>query len=79
MVDIRPIPSPIAEAIDAGIPAAKAFRIYADTSIPELAAVTQLAAGRICLIEAGMEPTDAEVSAISRALRIPAALMAPER
>lgn len=75
MAEIHSIPRPIAEAIEAGIPAAKAFRIYSDKSIPELAEATQLTAGRICMIEAGLAPTQSEASAIGRVLQMPMKLV----
>lgn len=75
MTDMQSIPAPIIEAMEVGIPAAKAFRVYSDTSIPELAEATRLEAERICMIEAGSTPTSSEVDAIGRALDIPAALL----
>ncbi|KAB0680035.1 hypothetical protein F6X38_10735 [Aureimonas leprariae] len=64
--------------MEVGIPAAKAFRVYSDTSIPELAEATQLEAGRICMIEAGVSPTLSEADAIGRALDMPTALLVEE-
>lgn len=72
---MRSIPDPIIEAIEAGIPPAKAFRVYSDTSIPELAEATHLEAERICMIEAGLAPTESEADAIGQALDVPSALL----
>jgi hypothetical protein len=78
VTEMDDIPEPVMEAIEAGIPAAKAFRVYADTSIPELAEATHLEAERICLIEAGLEPTLSEATAIGRALDVPTTLLVNE-
>lgn len=71
MIDMHSMPDLVVEAIEAGISPAKAFRIYSDTSIPELAEATHLETGRICAIEAGYEPTDSEANAIGLALDVP--------
>lgn len=77
MEDMHSIPRAIVEAIEAGIPATKAFRIYSDKSIPEVAELAQLEPRRLCLIEAGLRPTRSEAMAIGRALDIPSRLVAP--
>ncbi len=66
----QPIPAPIAEAITAGVTPAKAFRIYANTSIPEVAEAARLETRRLCLIEAGVAPTVGEAAAIAQALSV---------
>ncbi|GGE24116.1 hypothetical protein GCM10011390_49410 [Aureimonas endophytica] len=76
MGDMHSIPKTIAEAIEAGISPAKAFRIYSDRSIFELAEAAHVEPRRLCLIEAGLAPTPVEAMALVAALDMPPAFLA---
>ncbi len=75
MIGAYAIPDTIADALDAGIPASKAFRIYADRSIQELAFAASIEPRRLADIEAGLRPRLDEVTALGAALHIPAHLL----
>ena len=70
------VPDPIVDALEAGIPASKAFRIYADRSIWDLAAAASMEPRRLADIEAGRKPRLDELTALGAALRVPAHLLA---
>jgi hypothetical protein len=69
------IPDTIADALEAGIPAFKAFRIYAGRSIPELALAARMEPRRLADIEAGRRPRLDEVTALGTALAVPLHLL----
>lgn len=69
------IPETIADALEAGIPASKAFRIYADRTIPELAEAACMEPCRLADIEAGRRPRLDELTALGVALDVPTHLL----
>lgn len=69
------IPEAVADALEAGVPAFKAFRIFADRSIPELADAAHMEPRRLADIEAGCHPRPDEVTALGLALRVPTRLL----
>lgn len=75
MIGPYAIPDTIADALEAGIPASKAFRIYADRSIPELALAARIEPRRLADIEAGRRPRLDEVTALGAALQVPMHLL----
>ena len=73
------IPELVADALEAGIPASKAFRIFADRSISDVARAARMEPGRLADIEAGRRARLDELTAIGAALHVPAHLLAKGR
>lgn len=68
----------IADAIDAGIPVEKAFRLSLNKSIEELATASGIDPHRLTRIEAGATPSDRELSKLGAALKVPPDILVDE-
>lgn len=65
----------IADAIDAGIPVEKAFRISFGRSIENLATEADIDPHRLARIEAGATPSADELNRLGVALNVPADIL----
>lgn len=67
----NPIPEDVAEALEDGVPAVRAFRVDAEISVGELAEQTGIPPKRIDEIEEGSTPTVDELAEIAAVLAVP--------